>query len=307
MREKHDSPERKEPTDSIEISEVAVIIHSAISRVARPGRKLTNGTAISKTAIPSGGVDAANSRIVVQEIGPASPAQIGLPQPQVIGMATDQVPTLSKQKAHARRVVKALAGLYPDSRCALLARNPYELLVATILSAQCTDARVNLVTPTLFRAFPDARSLASGTQAEVEAVIRSTGFFRAKAKNLLAMASRVVAEHAGEIPSDLDALTQLPGVGRKTAHVVLGNAFQISSGVVVDTHVKRLSYRLGLTQHTDPVRIEHQLAGLVARKDWVLFSHRLIDHGRAVCQARKPACERCELTLLCGRHGVKSG
>ena len=156
------------------------------------------------------------------------------------------------RKAHARRVCKALAREYPEATCALVHADPYQLLVATILSAQCTDARVNMVTPELFRRFPDAASLAGAEQSELEALIRSTGFFRAKSRNLLAMARKVVEDHGGEIPRDLDALTALPGVGRKTANVVLGTAFGLASGVVVDTHVKRLARRLGLTSRNAP-------------------------------------------------------
>ena len=207
-------------------------------------------------------------------------------------------------KVHARRVVNALAKLYPESTCALLYHNPYELLVATILSAQCTDVRVNMVTPALFARYPDPKSLALSRQEDVEALIRSTGFFRAKSKNIRAMAAQVVADHQGEIPADLDALTNLPGVGRKTANVVLGNAFDTASGVVVDTHVKRLSYRLGLTDNTDPIKIERDLIELVPVKHWVDLSHRLIEHGRKVCIARKPHCSVCTLAKLCPKRGI---
>ncbi len=206
----------------------------------------------------------------------------------------------------ARRVVKALATLYPDAHCALNFRNPYELIVATILSAQCTDARVNQVTPTLFARYPDASALAAADPADLEETIHSTGFFRAKSKNLIGMAKALVTHHRGEVPADLDALTALPGVGRKTAHVVLGNAFGIASGVVVDTHVKRLSQRLGLTDHTDPERIEHDLAEHIPRKHWVDLSHRLIQHGRTVCDARRPRCDECGLEHICPKLGVVS-
>ena len=211
-----------------------------------------------------------------------------------------------KLKAEAKRLVTALAKLYPDSTCALVHRNPYELLVATILSAQCTDARVNLVTPALFARFPDPSGLARSEQPDVEELIHSAGFFRAKAKNLRAMASKVVADHEGVIPADLESLTNLPGVGRKTAHVVLGNAFDTASGLVVDTHVKRLLYRLGLTESTDPIKIERELNELVDSKDWVNLSHRLIEHGRKICIARKPRCSICELASICPRRGVVS-
>ena len=166
-------------------------------------------------------------------------------------------------KAQARRVVKALKLAYPEATCALVHDGPFQLLVATILSAQCTDARVNLVTPELFRRFPDARALAEAERAEVEDVIRSTGFFRAKAKNLQLMAAKLHQDHGGEVPRDLDALTALPGVGRKTANVVLGTAFGLATGVVVDTHVKRLAFRLGLTTRRDPVQVERDLMASV--------------------------------------------
>jgi endonuclease-3 len=207
-------------------------------------------------------------------------------------------------KRHATRVLKRLKELYPNPRCALNHENPYQLLVATILSAQCTDARVNLVTPALFARYPDPQALATADLSDVETVIHSTGFFRAKARNLIGMASAVVDRHGGEIPANLDDLTALPGVGRKTAHVVMGNAFGVASGVVVDTHVKRLAARLGLTTKTDPGVIELELAALTPRKEWINLSHRLIDHGRAVCGALRPDCPRCALQAICPRAGV---
>jgi endonuclease-3 len=200
-----------------------------------------------------------------------------------------------------------LKELYPDPRCALVHENAYQLIVATILSAQCTDARVNLVTPTLFAHYPDAQALSQAKQEDVETIIRSTGFFRAKSRNLIGMGRAVVERHHGEIPAELDALTELPGVGRKTAHVVMGNAFGIASGVVVDTHVKRLAMRMGLTTKTDPGVIEHELAALTPRKEWINLSHRLIEHGRAVCRAVNPACSICELRTICPRVGVAEG
>ncbi len=207
-------------------------------------------------------------------------------------------------RAHAQRIVRALKRSYPDAVCALAHHDSYQLLVATILSAQCTDARVNMVTPELFRRFPDATSLASALPAELESLIRSTGFFRAKARNLLAMAGQIVARHEGAVPDELDALTALPGVGRKTANVVLGTAFGIASGVVVDTHVKRITRRLGLTESRTPEQIERDLMELIPRTQWVDFSHRLIHHGRKVCVARSPRCESCSLASLCPRIGV---
>lgn len=210
----------------------------------------------------------------------------------------------TEARTHAQRVVRALKQLYPHVTCALLHEDPFQLLVATILSAQCTDARVNLVTPALFRRFPDAARMAAADLAELEELIRSTGFFRAKAKNLRAMARGLAEEHEGEIPHDLEALTKLAGVGRKTANVVLGTAFGLASGVVVDTHVKRVAYRLGLTSHQDPARIEKDLMATVSRSEWVDLSHRLIHHGRQVCLARKPWCSRCALAKICPRAGV---
>lgn len=210
----------------------------------------------------------------------------------------------AKLKRHTTRLLERLRELYPDPRCALDHENAYQLIVATILSAQCTDARVNIVTPALFARYPDPASLSRADPPEVEGLIHSTGFFRSKAKHLVGMAEAVVRLHAGEIPADLDALTALPGVGRKTAHVVLGNAFGIASGVVVDTHVKRLAYRLGLTEKTEPVAIEHELAALVPKSEWINFSHRLIDHGRRTCFALRPDCGHCALLEICPRVGV---
>ena len=208
------------------------------------------------------------------------------------------------RKDHARRVCKALEREYPEATCALVHSDPYQLLVATILSAQCTDVRVNMVTPELFRRFPDAGKLARADQGELEALIRSTGFFRAKSRSLLAMARKVVDDHGGMIPRDLESLTTLPGVGRKTANVVLGTAFGIASGVVVDTHVKRLARRLGMALRTTPEQIEQELMQSVPRDLWVDLSHRLIHHGRRVCLARRPRCEICSLARICPKIGV---
>jgi len=205
---------------------------------------------------------------------------------------------------HARRVCGALKRAYPEATCALTHADPYQLLVATILSAQCTDARVNMVTPELFRKYPNATSLARAVPGEMEALIRSTGFFRAKTRNLLAMADQVVDRHDGKIPRDLDALTALAGVGRKTANVVLGTAYGIAHGIVVDTHVKRLSRRLGLTSRSTPEQIERDLMAVVPRKQWVDLSHRLIQHGRRVCLARRPRCDACALASICPKVGV---
>ncbi|HEX7919164.1 MAG TPA: endonuclease III [Gemmatimonadales bacterium] len=207
--------------------------------------------------------------------------------------------TKEEVKARARQVLKRLAKLYPDAKCALDHRTAFELLSATILSAQCTDARVNLVTPELFRRWPDAHALAGAKQGEVEGVIRSTGFFRNKAKNLIAMAQALVAEHGGEVPDTMEALHALPGVGRKTANVLLGNWFGKNEGVTVDTHVTRLSRLLKLTRHTDAVKIERDLMALFPRESWTVISHYMILHGRAVCIANRPKCEECVLATIC--------
>ena len=204
-----------------------------------------------------------------------------------------------KKKARTEEIIRRLRVEHPDAHCALDHRNAYELLVATILSAQCTDERVNMVTPALFAKYPDARALAQADQAELEELIRSTGFFRNKAKSLLGMARGVVERHGGEVPNTMDTLHELPGVGRKTANVVLGNAFGIDEGVVVDTHVRRVSQRLGLTTNEDPEKIEQDLMQLVPREDWTDFSHLLIFHGRRICVARKPKHDQCSLCELC--------
>jgi len=196
-------------------------------------------------------------------------------------------------------ILARLKQAYPEAHCELTFANAFQLLCATILSAQCTDVRVNMVTPALFARYPDAARLAQARQEDVEEQIRSTGFFRNKAKSLIGMAQGVVADHSGEIPSTMEQLVQLPGVGRKTANVVLGNAFGINEGVVVDTHVARVSGRLGLTTHTDPVQIEQDLMRLTPREEWTLLSHLLIFHGRRVCSARKPRCRECVLAPLC--------
>ena len=193
--------------------------------------------------------------------------------------------------------------MYPDAHCELDFRDPYELLVATILSAQCTDERVNQVTPALFSRFPDAVTLAAADRAELEELIRPTGFFRNKAASLQAMAAKVVQSHRGRIPQPMSALTALPGVGRKTAHVVRGNAFG-QPGFTVDTHVSRLSQRLGWTTQTDPVRIERDLDAIFPRKDRTMVSHRLIFHGRRCCFARKPACAACPIARLCPSRDI---
>lgn len=201
--------------------------------------------------------------------------------------------------ARARIVVKRLRKAYPEAKTELAFQSAFELLVATILSAQTTDVRVNMVTPTLFATYPTAAALAAAKREELEAIIRSTGFFRNKAKSLIGMATAIVDRFGGAVPRTMAELVTLPGVGRKTANVVLGNAFDTNEGIVVDTHVTRLSQRLGLTKHTDPVKIELDLMPLVPRRDWALFSHLLIFHGRRVCFARSPRCEACVLNDIC--------
>ncbi len=205
----------------------------------------------------------------------------------------------SALKAHALAVYEELARLYPDAHCELDYQNPYELTVATILSAQCTDKRVNMVTPALFEAYPTAAALADAPIADVEELVKSTGFFRAKARSLVGMAQAVMAAHGGAIPSSMEELVVLPGVGRKTANVVLGNAFGIDLGVVVDTHVGRLATRLGLTRETDPVKVEVALMPLFPRERWTMLAHLLIWHGRQVCDARSPRCGCCFLRPRC--------
>ena len=202
-------------------------------------------------------------------------------------------------RRRAARIYARLRKEYPDAHCELDFRSPYELLVATILSAQCTDVRVNLVTPAFFARYPAPQALAVAERAEVEALIRSTGFFRNKARSLVGMAAGLVERHQGEVPAAMEALRLLPGVGRKTANVILGNAFGINEGVTVDTHVIRLSGRLRLSRRSEPEKIEQDLMGLFPREGWALLSHLLIWHGRRVCFARRPNCEGCVLNDLC--------
>ncbi len=199
----------------------------------------------------------------------------------------------------ARALCAALAKVYPDAHCELDFTNPLELLVATILSAQCTDVQVNKVTPALFAKYKTARAYADADPAAIEHDLRAIGLYRAKAKNIRACCRLLVDQHGGEVPQTMEALVALPGVGRKTANVVLGNAFGQNVGVVVDTHVARLSARFGLTRHTDPKKIEPVLMKLVPRDDWTLFSHWLIFHGRRRCKAIRPDCAHCEITKLC--------
>ncbi len=211
--------------------------------------------------------------------------------------------SLPSRRKRARLISRRLARLYPDAHCALRHEDPLQLLIATILSAQCTDVRVNLVTPALFARYSDAPAFANATQDELETLIKSTGFFRNKARNIIACCQAIVHEHGGKVPSTLEELVPLPGIGRKTANVVLGDAFHVP-GITVDTHVGRLSRRMGLTTHTDAVKVEHDLMDLIPRKDWTPFSHRMIFHGRQICFARKPNCDGCKVKDICPKIGV---
>ncbi len=208
-------------------------------------------------------------------------------------------------KKHAADIVRLLRREYPDATCSLTFTNPLELLVATVLSAQCTDERVNIVTKDLFRKYRSAADYARAAIAELEKDIQSTGFFRNKAKSIQ-NCSRILAEqYGGKVPQSIEQLVELPGVGRKTANVVLGTVFGIASGVVVDTHVTRLSTRMGLTKHTNAEKIEAELMALIPSKEWVAFSHRMIQHGRKVCMARKPKCDVCASSAVCPKIGVE--
>jgi endonuclease-3 len=213
--------------------------------------------------------------------------------------------SLNAKIARTQKIIAALHTAYPTAHCELNFSNPLELLVATILSAQCTDKRVNIVTESLFKKYRSTADFAKADLAELEQDIKTTGFYRNKAKGIKAAAQSIVEKHGGNVPQTMEELIELGGVGRKTANVVLGNAFNINLGVVVDTHVARLSYRLGLVNETDPVKIEQVLMKLVPQEQWTLFSHLLIWHGRRRCYARGPDCGNCEVLKLCPRLGVK--
>jgi endonuclease-3 len=258
-----------------------------------PGQSRTRASAggtghASKGARPAPRKDAARAATKARAPRPARP----------------RVRALTPDPVRVAAIIEQLRELYPDARCALHFETPLQLLIATILSAQCTDERVNLVTPGLFARYPDAAALAAAPLADLEQRIHSTGFFRNKAKAIQSACADIATRHGGEVPQDLDALTALRGVGRKTANVVLGNAWGIPSGVVVDTHVTRLANRLGLAAGADAVKLEFALQALVPREHWVLFSHWLILHGRQVCNARKPRCSECPLAPHCPRVGV---
>jgi endonuclease III len=199
----------------------------------------------------------------------------------------------------AREIYERLIAHYPDAHCALDFKSPFQLLIATILSAQCTDKRVNMVTPALFKRYRTPAALAAANPEELEEMIKSTGFFRNKTKSLLGMSNAVDERHGGKVPDTMEALVKLPGVGRKTANVVLGNAYDKNEGVVVDTHVGRVSKRLGLTKQTDPVKVEQDLMKLFPNDRWTMLSHLLIEHGRRTCEARRPKCEACFLSDIC--------
>jgi len=216
------------------------------------------------------------------------------------------MPRFPSPRQRAPLILERLGALYPEATCSLDWRTPYELLVATMLSAQCTDERVNRVTPALFERFPDAAAAASVESGEVEPYVKSTGFFRNKAKNIVASSRLLLERHGGDVPASMEELLQLPGVARKTANVVLAHAYGINAGVTVDTHVRRLSNRLGLSRHSDPGKIEPDLMKLLPQPQWETFSIRLIFHGRAVCKARKPACGGCGLEDLCPSHPTRS-
>jgi endonuclease-3 len=212
---------------------------------------------------------------------------------------------IDRLRDRAAQIVALLKGEYPDVECALVHETPFQLLVATILSAQCTDERVNIVTKDLFHKYKTPAALAAVSIEQLEKLIQSTGFFRNKARNIHECCVKLAEDHNGQVPADMEQLVHLPGVGRKTANVVLGTAFRIASGVVVDTHVTRLSQRLGLTKHEDAVKIERDLAELLPPEEWIDFSHRLIWHGRRVCKARKPLCPQCVLNDWCPKVGVE--
>ncbi len=218
-------------------------------------------------------------------------------------MAKKIAKKIEDPRPRMKEVIRLLTREYPEAHCYLNFETPYQLLIATMLSAQCTDDRVNKTTPELFRRYPDAKSMSKAKLAEIEKLVQPTGFFRMKAKAILETSQRLVEEYDGVLPASLEKLTALRGVGRKTANVVLGNAFDIP-GMVVDTHVGRLMRRMGFTKNTDAVKVEHDLMEIVPEKDWVVFSHLLIAHGRAVCTARRAKCEECFLTAYCEKRVV---
>jgi endonuclease-3 len=222
-----------------------------------------------------------------------------MPRPATAPAAARKPKTALERKARIVKILAVLDRMYPDVTCALHHSSAWELLVATILSAQCTDKRVNLVTPELFRKYPTIRDFAAAKQEELAQDIRSTGFFNNKAKSVIGAARKILSDFGGEVPREMEALLSVPGAARKTANVVLGTAFGIASGVVVDTHVQRISQRLDLTRNTDPVKIEKDLMQAIPKPKWILFAHQIIHHGRALCVARNPKCAECGLNPLC--------
>lgn len=214
--------------------------------------------------------------------------------------------TQSANRERARKVFDALSAEYPDAKCSLDHRNPLELMVATILSAQCTDERVNIVTKSLFKKYRTAKDYVAKPVAELEKDIQSCGFYRAKTKNIRGACQKLIDEHGGKVPRTLEELVRLPGVGRKTANVILGTAYD-TSGVVVDTHCGRISRRLGFTKHTDPVKVEQDLMKIWEPEHWSLFSHLFVYHGRACCTSRSPACSRCPVRALCPFPDTREG
>lgn len=225
-----------------------------------------------------------------------------MPAPSPQSGKKNKLPTATKSQA--TKVVRRLKADYPEAPCALVHRTPFQLLIATILSAQCTDERVNIVTKELFKKYKTPSDFAVAPLKEIEKAVQSTGFFRNKAKNIKACSQELVESYGGKLPQDLDKMVKLAGVGRKTANVVLGTAFGIPTGVVVDTHVGRLSRRLGLTSEKDPVKVERNLMELLPKKEWIEFSHRMIYHGRAICSARKANCKECSMKRFCPQIGV---
>lgn len=247
---------------------------------------LTKGMGRAQKPRPQGGASAKSGRVAPAKSRRAAPSKGRRAAPAKGG------------REHVGEIVARLEHSYPDAHCSLLHQNPLQLLIATILSAQCTDARVNMVAPHLFQRYPDVQALADADLEDVEEIIRSTGFYRNKARNIIGCAQQLVLRHGGQVPADLDQLVALPGIGRKTANVVLGNAFGIP-GMVVDTHVGRLSRLLGLTSHQDPNKIELDLMQAVPREKWTQLAHLFIEHGRQVCKARTPRCAECVLSDLC--------
>jgi endonuclease-3 len=235
---------------------------------------------------------------------PGSRANPAAHKPVKKASAKKLAPPSEELKKHAAKIVAQLKKDFPDADCALVHQTPFQLLIATILSAQCTDERVNIVCKDLFKKYKQPTDFAAAPIADIEQAVKSTGFYRNKAKNIKACSAELVDKYKGKVPKDLDALVQLAGVGRKTANVVLGTAYGIPTGVVVDTHVGRLSLRMGLTTQTDAVKVEQDLMALIPQDEWIGFAHRMILHGRKTCQARKPDCPNCSVQKLCPKIGV---